>query len=466
MQQRRLALDDSRPIWQAMLVFLVPLMISNVLQSASATLNSIYLGRLIGVGALAAASAFFPVVFFMISFFIGIASGSSVLIGQAYGAHNEERLKAVAGTTLTLSIGAGVIIGGVGWFFLPGLLHLIGTPLDVYDQALSYARVVFLSLPILFVYLSYTTFVRGTGDSRTPLLSLIVSTVLILIFTPALILGWLGLPRLGVASAAYANVVANTLALIYMLVSLRLEKNPLALDMSIVRNMKLEVGLLGQLVRIGIPTGLQMVMVSLAEIAVISLVNRFGSSATAAYGAVNQIVSYVQFPAISIGIASSIFGAQSIGARKFDRLRKIARAGITLNWVIGAVLIGLVYAFDRSILTLFVTDARVIETAHELLEITLWSYVLFGTSSVLSGLMRSSGTVLWPTLLSIISIWGVEVPVAYSLAPHLGLRGVWIAYPVAFAVSLALQTFYYRVFWRRQKLTVLIESHKVEPVTT
>jgi putative MATE family efflux protein len=466
MQQRRLALDDSRPIWQAMLVFLVPLMISNVLQSASATLNSIYLGRLIGVGALAAASAFFPIVFFMISFFIGIASGSSVLIGQAYGAHNEERLKAVAGTTLTLSIGAGVIIGGVGWFFLPGLLHLIGTPLDVYDQALSYARVVFLSLPILFVYLSYTTFVRGTGDSRTPLLSLIVSTVLILIFTPALILGWLGLPRLGVASAAYANVVANTLALIYMLVSLRLEKNPLALDMSIVRNMKLEVGLLVQLVRIGIPTGLQMVMVSLAEIAVISLVNRFGSSATAAYGAVNQIVSYVQFPAISIGIASSIFGAQSIGARKFDRLRKIARAGITLNWVIGAVLIGLVYAFDRSILTLFVTDARVIETAHELLEITLWSYVLFGTSSVLSGLMRSSGTVLWPTLLAIVSIWGVEVPVAYSLAPHLGLRGVWIAYPVAFAVSLALQTFYYRVFWRRQKLSVLIESHKVEPVTT
>jgi Na+-driven multidrug efflux pump len=108
----------------------------------------------------------------------------------------------------------------------------------------------------------------------------------------------------------------------------------------------------------------------------------------------------------------------------------------------------------------------VIETAHELLEITLWSYVLFGTSSVLSGLMRSSGTVLWPTLLAIVSIWGVEVPVAYSLAPHLGLRGVWIAYPVAFAVSLALQTFYYRVFWRRQKLSVLIESHKVEPVTT
>lgn len=466
MQQRRLTLDDSRPIWQAMLVFLVPLMISNVLQSASATLNSIYLGRLIGVQALAAASAFFPVVFFMISFFIGIASGSSVLIGQAYGARNEERLKAVAGTTLTLSLGLGILIGGAGWFFMPALLHLIGTPLDVFDQSLGYARVVFLGLPILFVYLAYTTFVRGTGDSRTPLLALIVSTVLVLIFTPALISGWLGLPRLGVTSAAVANIVASTVALVYMLIALAVEKNPLALDRSIVRHMKLDIPLLVALVRIGIPTGLQMVMVSLAEVAVISLVNRFGSSATAAYGAVNQIVSYVQFPAISIGMAASIFGAQSIGAKRFDRLRKIARAGIALNWAIGLVLVVLVYAFDRSILTLFITDPGVLATAHDLLEITLWSYLLFGTSSVLSGLMRSSGTVLWPTILSIVSIWGVEVPVAYALAPHLGLRGVWIAYPVAFAASLCFQTIYYRVFWRKQKLNVLIEANRVEPVTT
>src|ERR1700730_15371872 len=111
MQQRRLALDDSRPIWQAVLVFLLPLMLSNMLQSAAGPLNSIYLGRLIGVHALAAASSFFPIIFFMIAFFIGIASGSPVLIGQAYGARNEERLKAVAGTTLTIALGAGIVIG-------------------------------------------------------------------------------------------------------------------------------------------------------------------------------------------------------------------------------------------------------------------------------------------------------------------------------------------------------------------
>ncbi|MEA2719340.1 MAG: hypothetical protein QOJ39_1204 [Candidatus Eremiobacteraeota bacterium] len=467
MQQRRLALDDSRPIWQAMLVFLVPLMLSNILQSASGTLNSIYLGRLLGVHALAAASSFFPIIFFMIAFFIGIASGSTVLIGQAYGARNEERLKAVAGTTLTVALGSGLLIAVASWFFLPGLLHLIGTPLDVFGDALAYARVIFLSLPLLFVYLAYTTFVRGTGDSRTPFVALIVSTVLIVVITPALIRGWFGLPQLGIIAAAVANIIANFVALIFLLVALALEKNPLALDMSIVRHMKLEPKLLGTLVRIGIPTGIQMVMVSLAEVAVISLVNRFGSDATAAYGAVNQIVSYVQFPAISIGMGASIFGAQSIGAKRFDRLRGIARAGIALNWAICGILIALVYVFNDAILTLFITDPKVVATAHDLLAITLWSYAIFGTSAVLSGLMRSSGTVLWPTLLSIVSIWAVEVPVAYALAPKYGLRGVWIAYPVAFCAGLLFQTIYYRFVWRRKRLTTLLgDTAPAEPLAT
>ncbi len=450
-----------------MFVFLVPLMLSNMLQSASATLNSIYLGRLIGVQALAAASSFFPIVFFMISFFIGISSASTVLIGQAFGARNEERLKAVAGTTLTLALVSGLIIGISSWWYLPPLLHLIGTPLDVFDQSLAYARVTFLALPILFVYLAYTTFVRGTGDSRTPFIALAISTVLILILTPAFIRGWVGLPKLGVVSAAVANIIANTVALGFLLVALARENNPLALDMSIVRHMKLEPRLLLTLLRIGIPTGVQMVMVSLSEIAVIALVNRFGSSATAAYGAVNQIASYVQFPSISIGIAASIFGAQSIGAQRFDRLRKIARAGIALNWVIAGTLIVVMYIFNDAVLSLFITDPKVLAMAHDLLAITLWSYAIFGTNSVLSGLMRSSGAVLWPTLLSIVSIWAVEVPTAYALAPHLGLRGVWIAYPVAYCAGLLFQTVYYRFFWRRRRLaTLLSDAPPREPATT
>ncbi len=466
MQRRGPVIDDSKPIWRSMLLFLVPLMLSNVLQSASATLNSIYLGRLIGVQALAAAAGFFPIVFFMVAFFLGISSASSVLIGQAYGAKDDARLKAVAGTTLTLALVSGAVVGALGFVFAPQLLHLIGTPADIFVPTQAYARVTFAGLPIVFVYLAYTTFVRGTGDSTTPFVALIVSTAANLVVTPMLIRGWFGLPQLGVSAAAVANLTASVLGVMYLLAALARERNPLAFGPAIARSMRLELELLVTLVRIGVPTGIQFVMISLAEIAVISLVNRFGSDATAAYGAVNQIVSYVQFPAISIGIAASIFGAQSIGARRFDRLRSIARAGVGLNWVIGGVLISLGYIFARALLSLFITDDHVLALAHDLLAITLWSYVVFGTSSVLSGLMRSSGTVLWPTLLSIVSIWGVEVPLAYALAPHYGLRGVWFAYPVAFCASLSFQAAYYFGVWRRKRLTVLLDDATAAPAAT
>ncbi len=446
---------DTKPIWRTLLAFLIPLMLSNVLQSASATINSIYLGQMIGIRALAAVSGFFPVLFFLISFFIGISSGSTVLIGQAYGANDMARIRAIAGTTLTIALGLGVVVGIVGGLLTQPLLHLIGTPADIFVLSVSYAQVTFFALPIFFVYLGYTTFMRGVGDSRTPFYFLILSTGLGIFLTPAFISGWLGLPRFGVASAAVASLLANLIGLIGLLILLGRRKDPLALNRSMLGALHIRPDIFSAIVRIGLPTGVQLVMASLSEIAVISFVNHFGSRATAAYGAVNQIVSYVQFPALSIGIASSIFGAQSIGAQRLDRLGAIVRSGVTLNYIIGGILIALAYTFDHAILSAFVRDPATLALAHDLLVITLWSYVIFGNNSVLSGVMRSSGTVLWPTAISIFSIWAIEVPVAYVLSQHtsLGLRGVWFAYPAAFIAGLILQTSYYLFVWRRRQLT-------------
>ena len=178
--------------------------------------------------------------------------------------------------------------------------------------------------------------------------------------------------------------------------------------------------------------------------------NRFGSSATAAYGAVNQVVGYVQFPAISIGIAASIFGAQCIGARREDKLGSVVRSAVGLNYAIGAVLIGACYLFAWFILGWFITNPNTLRIAHQLLMITLWSYAVFGNSAVLSGLMRGSGTVLWPTAIGIFAIWGVEVPAAYLLMHRIGLDGVWLGYPIAYCVALALQFSYYEFVWKRK----------------
>jgi putative MATE family efflux protein len=297
---------------------------------------------------------------------------------------------------------------------------------------------------------------RGTGDSKTPFYSLIVATVLSAVLMPAFILGWAGLPKLGIAGAAVAGYIANAGSFIWLLAFLLYRNHPLQFDFEMIRDMRIDWAILRSVVRIGVPTGLQTIMVALAEIAVISFVNRFGSDATAAYGAVNQIVGYVQFPAISIGITASIFGAQSIGARREDKLGSVVRSGVTLNYIVGGLIILLSYVFAWNILGWFITQPRPLHIAHELLMITLWSYALFGNSAVLSGIMRSSGTVLWPTAIGIFAIWGVEVPAAYLLMHRLGIDGVWMGYPIAFAVGLTLQFCYYEFVWKRKQHERLI----------
>ncbi|MGY2612611.1 MATE family efflux transporter [Bacillus pretiosus] len=450
--------SESKPIWKSMSMFLVPLLLSNVLQSVGQLFGMVVVGRWLGVNDLAAISAFFPLFFLLVSFVIGIGSGSSILIGQAFGAKNEDRLKAIVGTTLTFTFIIGVVLAIVGSIFAMDIMRLMGTPENIIDISVHYARILFISMPVLFLYFAYTTFMRGTGDSKTPFYFLIVSTVLNMILLPILIFGWLGAPKLDVYGAAYASVISTVITFIVMLVYLKKKNHPLQLDSTVRKYLRMDGELLKLLLRLGIPASINMILVSLSEIAVIAFVNRYGSDATAAYGVVNQVASYVQMPAVSLGITVSIFAAQSIGANQFDRLQKVVKAGIIMNYVIGGVLISLIYLFSRDILSLFLTSQTTIEIAHSLVMITLWSYLIFGHAQIISATMRASGTVLWPTVIGVVSIWLVEVPVAYYLSYHtsLGIEGIWIGYPAAFIVSLILQYAYYKLSWQKKRITRLV----------
>ncbi|OUA57208.1 MATE family efflux transporter [Bacillus thuringiensis serovar aizawai] len=449
---------DEKAIWKSMSMFLVPLLLSNILQSVGQLFGMVVVGRWLGVNELAAISAFFPLFFLLVSFVIGIGSGSSILIGQAFGARNEERLKAIVGTTLTFTFIIGVILAIVGNVFALNIMRLMGTPENIIDMSVHYARILFISMPVLFLYFSYTTFIRGTGDSKTPFYFLIVSTVLNIILLPILIFGWLGIPNLGVYGAAYASVISTIVTFIVMLIYLKKKNHPLQLDETVRKYLCMDWELLKLLLRLGIPASINMILVSLSEIAVIAFVNRFGSDATAAYGVVNQVASYVQMPAVSLGITVSIFAAQSIGAKQFNRLQEVIRAGIVMNYIIGGILIAFIYLFSREILSLFLTSSNTIEIAHSLVMITLWSYLIFGHAQIIGAAMRASGTVLWPTIIGVVSIWLVEVPVAYYLSYHtnLGIKGIWIGYPAAFIVSLLLQYGYYKFSWKKKRISRLV----------
>ena len=444
------------PLWRTYIVFLLPMMLSNILQALFGTINSIYLGQMIGVDALAAVAGFFPVMFFFIAFIIGLGAGASVLIGQAWGARELRQVKAVAGTTLTVALAGGIVIAVFGGIFTRELLVALATPANVIDAATSYARIMMITIPATFVFLLVTSMIRGVGDTVTPLIALTLSTVLGLVVTPALIEGWLGLPRLGVASAAYASAVASVVTLIWLAIALRRREHPLAPDRVLLRSMRPNPVLLGKVLRIGLPTAVQLVVMSLAELVLLGIVNGFGSDATAAYGAVNQVLAYVQFPAISIAITASIFAAQAIGAGHVERLGAIVRTGLWLNlWMTGGLVI-LGYLLSRLIIGLFIIDPHVLDLAQHLLHIVLWSTVPFGMAGVFSATMRASGTVFVPTLLSILAIVVIEVPVAVMLSRMFGVTGVWIAYPAAFCAMLLLQMTFYLLVWRKTKIERLI----------
>ena len=264
------------------------------------------------------------------------------------------------------------------------------------------------------------------------------------------------MPKLGVASAAYASAIASVVTLLWLALHLRRTNHALAPDMTLLRGLRPDSLLLRKVLRIGLPTAVQLVVMSLAELVLLGLVNGFGSDATAAYGAVNQVLSYVQFPAISIAITASIFGAQAIGAGRVDRLGAIVRTGLLLNLIMTGALVLLGYLLSRLIIGLFITDAHVLELAQHLLHIVLWSTVPFGMAGVFSATMRASGTVLVPMLLSIFAIVAIEVPVAVALSRIIGVDGVWIAYPAAFCAMMLLQMSYYLLVWRKKKIRRLI----------
>lgn len=445
-----------RPLWQRFLVFLVPLMASNILQSLSGTINNIYVGQLIGVEALAAASTFFPIVFFLMSFIIGLSSGSTVLIGQAWGARNIDKVKEVTGTTLTVTFLAGLVVAVLGGFFAPQLMGILGAPANIVDLATSYGRIFLIGMPAFFLFLVVTSVLRGVGDTVTPFVALIISIIVGLVTTPALILGWFGLPKIGVDAAAVASIAGFISVLVFLFFYLRIRKHALAPDRALLKHLRINGELLMLILKLGVPAGVQMVVSSVAAIVVVGLVNHFGSDATAAYGAVNQVLSYVQFPAMSIGIAASIFGAQAIGAGQSGQLRAITRTGLVMNIIITGALILLAYLFSEHIVRLFLTDSHVVEMTQTLLHIVLWSVLLFGASVVLTGIMRASGTVLMPMIISLATILGVELPGAILFSHYYGLNGIWMGYALSFTTMLVLQAAYYWFFWRRKRVVALI----------
>ncbi len=441
-------------IGRTLFFFSLPILASSILQSLNASVNAIWIGRLLGPAALGASANANSVLFLLLAAVFGTGMAASVLVGQSLGAADLTQARRVVGTSISFIALVSLGLAIAGSIFAPDLQRALDTPADVLPLATSYLRIIFYGLPGMYIYTFVMMCLRGAGDAKTPFAFLLVSAALDVSLNPLFIRGAGPIPAMGIAGSATATLIAQWISLGLLIGYLYLKKNMLRLERGQVRFLRLDPTILHALVTKGVPMGMQIIVVSSSSLAMIKLVNRFGSNTTAAYGACFQLWSYIQMPAFAVGSAVSSMAAQNVGAGLWDRVARIARDGVIYNVLLTAALVAIASVGSREAFELFLGSAPgAVAIAQHIHFIVSWSFILFGISFVLTSVVRATGAVLPPLLILLVALWLVRMPIAYAFVGTHGAEAIWWSFPLGSVVSLILSIAYYRLGnWRRAKM--------------
>jgi putative MATE family efflux protein len=432
------------------LEFAAPMLLGTVFQQLFSVVDSIVVGNFLGKEALAAVGASFPVIFVMVSLIIGLVMGTTVVISQYFGAGDLVSVKRAIDTMYIYSTVAAVILTIIGLLIAEPLLRLLGLPENIMPQALEYLRIYLSGMLIFFGYNGTSAILRGLGDSKTPLYFLIIATVANII----LVLLFVGVFHWGISGAAYATLLANSIAFglaIYWLNSrheiIRIAIKGLHFDREIFR----------QSIRIGLPTGIQQTLVALGALALLGIVNQFGTDIIAGYSVAGRLDMMALIPAMSFSQALSTFVGQNIGANKTERIRKGLIATIKMAGIV-TICTSLIIIFSgHFLMSLFTKDQAVIRAGDQYLTIVSAFYFLFTLMFIYQGLLRGAGDTMIPMFFSLLSLWIIRIPIAWFLSERIGSVGIWWSIPAGWLVGVVLSYFYYLTGRWKKKAVVKYE---------
>jgi putative MATE family efflux protein len=302
----------------------------------------------------------------------------------------------------------------------------------------------FVSLPFLMVSVILTMGLRGTGDSRTPLIFMGVTVGIDTVLNPMLISGFGPFPEMGIAGSATSTILASLVSFIGMIVYVYAKDLPLRLRGAELAYLKPRRDELHYIVTKGIPMGAQMLVMSAAGIIIVGLVNREGLMMTAAYGAAMQLFTYIQMPAMAIGGAVSAMAAQFIGARKWDRLDQVTRAGVLINFLMTGVLTAILLIFDRQALSLFLgPSSAAVPIGEHIQWVASWNFIFFGVTMVYSATMRAGNAVWIPLGIIAFTLYPVRLGFYFLMYSRMGSDAIWWSFPIAAGTSLVLGWWFY-----------------------
>nr|WP_207715244.1 MATE family efflux transporter [Clostridioides difficile] len=429
----------------------MPMLIGSLFQQLYNTADSIIVGRFIGKEAMAAVSGANPIMFLLVAALMGVSLGFSILVSQFYGSGDLKKVKATIDTTYILLFIGSILISILGIVFGGPMLKLMNTPESVFAQSKLYLTIIFSGILFSAGYNSVSAILRGLGDSVTPLYFLIIATILNIVLD----LTFIVVLKMGVEGVALATIMAQAVSFIISIIYLNKKHEVLKFKIKgiVYDNKIFKDGL-----RLGLPSGVQQMLFSIGNMALQFLVNSYGTSAMAAFGAGLRIENFISLPIMNLGSAVSTFVAQNIGAGENERVKKGIRESIKMTLVLAVTVIALILLFRENLIALFNTDKDVIKIGSSYLFIIGPFFLFIGTSFVLSSAMKGAGDSMFALISSIVSLWLGRLPASYMLSKFFGTDGIWMGIPFGWTLGLIVTVIYYKKgHWK----TKAIVNHRI-----
>lgn len=432
-------------VWKVIVRFAVPLLVGNLLQQFYNITDSIIVGQFLGKEALAAVSASFFIYYFIISLVIGVGSGTTVVISQLFGAKQYQKVQLAFSSFFIFMLVGGIILSIAGIIFAEPVFRLTNTPEEVIPQAVAYFRI-YIGGTFLFVtFNSIISILRGVGESVRPMLFILITTVLNIAFDLLFILVF----KWGIEGAARATVVSQGIG---MCIALAYVNNTHPLLSIKKQDMLFDWKLFKESLKIGLPTSVQQCAIALGLIALLGIVNSFGTNTLTAYGAAGKIDTIITQAILTLSGALAAFCGQNIGAGRLDRVKKGVQFTMYTNIALGLLTFAAVYLFGNEMMRIFTKDIDVVAIGKEYLLIIGGFFIVHGALNVYNGALRGAGDTLFPMITSLVCLWLIRIPLAYYLSSWLGRNGIWWAIGISITIGLIVTFVYYKMgFWKRRR---------------
>ncbi len=420
-------------IMDKLVSFALPLMLSSILQLLFNAVDIVVVGRFTGSQALAAVGSTSALINMFVNLFIGVSLGANVLSARFYAAGKEREMSETVHTAITFALISGIVMIFVGLLCTRGALELMDTPEDVIDQAALYMKIYFCGMPFFMLYNYGAAILRAVGDTKRPLLFLIISGAINAGLNLFLVIVF----SMGVAGVAIATVISQVISCVLVLWCLFHTDSCYRLQLS---KLGIRWDYLLQIFRVGVPAGIQSVVINFSNVLLQSSVNSFGSIAMAGYTAANNIFGFLYVSVNSITQACMSFTSQNYGAGKKKRMDRVLIDCMILSVIVAVALGGGANLFGSQLLHIYTTEADVIACGTEILLYTTLTYFLCGIMDLIPGALRGMGHSAVPMILSIIGTVGTRIFWIYGVFPmHRSLMVLFLSYPASWTVTILLQ---------------------------